>query len=77
MAKYSAKKNILVSLAKRRGRTYVTPEDIGTVLRRKSVTEDQVRLAALEVIGGAAGHGCEDVSLCAFMAARGRVEEEY
>lgn len=61
-------KNILIEIAKKHGRTYVTPEDVGEAKKRYTI--DKVRLHLLRCMGGEAG--CEDSSLCAFIAANSK-----
>lgn len=61
--------NVVVELAKTRGRDYITPEDVSDAIRAGNVPE--VRRDVLEVIAKCAGAGAEDASLCAYIAWRG------
>lgn len=64
-------KNCLVTLARRAGRSYITPEDVSEAL--VSQPPVRVRKDLLEVLGGQGGEGvyAEDASLCSFLAWKG------
>jgi len=53
-------------IAKRKKRTYITPEDVAGALKKHGLTK--VRADVLAVIGKQTRYGCEDASLCAFVA---------
>jgi hypothetical protein len=58
--------NCLLEIASADGRDYVTPEDVSKAMANKFTAE--VQQALLEILGHRAGCGCEDISLCAFVA---------
>jgi hypothetical protein len=69
--------NCLVEMAKAKGRSYITPEDVGDALE-KCVTPndtDIVRLDLLEVLGNQTGFSAEDYGLCAFIAWKAEVNQ--
>jgi hypothetical protein len=61
-------RNILLTVARRYGRDYVTPEDVTEALRIHD--RHKVRLALLHALSGRLG--VEDHECAAFVAARGR-----
>ncbi len=58
--------NVLIELANQDDRDYITPEDVGDALKENKV--EKVMVDLLEIIAGQVGKGCEDTSLCAFVA---------
>lgn len=60
--------NCVIEIAKKAGRTYITPEDVGAA--RQSHPVDQVRKDVLQVLACVTEHRAEDVALCAFLAWR-------
>lgn len=65
-----SEQNCITEIARRDGRDYVTPEDVGEALKTDSV--EIVRRDVLQVLGKQAGFGAEDASLCAFIAWNGK-----
>ena len=47
-------------------RNYITPEDVADALKKHGLTK--VRADVLAVIGKQTRYGCEDASMCAFVA---------
>ena len=61
--------NKLADRARQQGRDYVTPEDVGEML--KKYTCHQVRFELLGILAEQFELGVEDASLCAFLAWKG------
>ena len=61
--------------AKNAGRDYITPEDIGVALA-DGADPNEVRLEVLAHLGKQTEYGCEDSSLCAFIAFRGETDNK-
>ena len=61
--------NCVVEIAKRDGREYITPEDVGQALEES--TRDKVRVDVLEMLGK---EMAEDAGLCAYVAWKGDPE---
>lgn len=75
--------NVLIEIANKYNRKYVTPEDVSEALNKLEIDENiflksenlnKVRLDLLQIIGEAAGVGvyAEDESLCAYLAWEGK-----
>jgi predicted ATP-dependent protease len=64
--------NVLVEIAKRKNRDYITPEDVTEALQMYN--KQRVRYNLLAIIARQVDYGCEDVSLCAFIAYRGKAD---
>lgn len=62
--------NILIDLAQKADRDYITPEDVRQALIQ-GTDPTVVRLDVLEVLGKSTSFGWEDYSLCAHIAWRG------
>ena len=64
--------NCVAKIAFDKGRNYITPEDVALALISNS--EDDVRLAVLEIFGGNTGFGWEDFQRCAYLAYLGKIK---
>jgi hypothetical protein len=63
--------NIIVEIARKDGREYITPEDVGEAFKRHPNDLHVVRIDLLEILGGHARFGVEDRALCAFVGWNG------
>lgn len=67
--------NILIEVAQRYNRDYITPEDVSEAIN-DGADLSQIRLDLLELLGRRTGYGVEDKGLCAFIAWRGEADKE-
>lgn len=63
-------RNVITQYAEKRGRSYITPEDVKACVRKFGVTK--TRLDVLQVLRNITNFGAEDAGLCAFLAWDGR-----
>jgi hypothetical protein len=59
--------NVIVGIAQKKGRNYITPEDVGEAVISQ-IPEQRILKDLLEVVAGMTLYGVEDPALCAFVA---------